>query len=176
MKKSFQLAICLCLLVACHIKKDASEAKQVVFPLATSKYTILPFNESNKYLFKDGKETTLSEEELILLEELFQKKRERHNFGQARALAKRNIGNPENALKKTGFELETKGFKRQYLPVINKKDEKEVWINFFCNDNGANYWREKALIVKDGDNCYYNCIINLTTKEVYDLHINGYDY
>ena len=75
---------------------------------------------------------------------------------------------------KTGFELKTEGYKRQYVPVLNEKGEKEVWINFFCNDFDDDNWKTATFNVRDGGNCFYSLKVNLATKEVYDLEINGY--
>jgi len=174
MKKYFQLLVLLSLILACTDKKVSLEAKEQVFHLDESEYTILPFSENENYFFKNAKPATLSNEELILIEKLFQKMRIEFNERQAKAIAKYNQEKPNNyQLKKTDFELKTEGFKRQYLPVLNQKGEKEVWINFFCHDFDDDIWKTSILNVADGGNCYYNLKINLATKEVYHLRING---
>ena len=149
--------------------------KKEVFPLPESEYVILSYDKETMYsTFIDLEPTKLSQKELIIIEELFQEMLIEHNAGQARALVKHNKENPTNQWERTGFELETKGFKRQYLPVINKKGEKIVWVNFLCRHFDHPYWRNYRMKVMDGGNCYYNFKVNLTTKKVYDLHINGY--
>ncbi|WP_298515310.1 hypothetical protein [uncultured Kordia sp.] len=139
--------------------------------LAKTEYTILPFSENRPYLFENATETTLSDKELILIEELFQQMRIEHN---AKLAESRIQYNKEDPYGKSGLELETKGFKRQYLPVINEKGEKEVWINFFCAAHlEGSWWKTKRYQVADGGNCYYNLKINLATKEIYNVRING---
>ena len=81
---------------------------------------------------------------------------------------------PKNKRTETGFELELKGKKRQYVAVINEKGEKEVWVNFFCDDWGNDNWESDILIVHDGGNCYFNLKVNLTNKSYSELGINGY--
>lgn len=135
MKKYLLFVIPLFLYVSCKDKNATVETKEGAFPLAKSEYTVLPFTSRERSLFeKDVRPSELSDKELIEIEGLLQKMMVEYNAGQARALAKHNKENPKNQWKETGYELETKGFKRQYLPVINEKGEKEVWIHFFCTD------------------------------------------
>jgi hypothetical protein len=68
--------------------------------------------------------------------------------------------------------IDLKRYKRQYVAVINNKGEKEIWINFFCNDCDKD-WKKEIIIVKDGGDCFFNLKINLTTKKYYDFMING---
>lgn len=172
MKKYFLLFCVSLFLLSCKKKCIVVED----FMLAESEYTILPFSENKYYIFKDVKEATLSDKELIEIEVLFQKMVTEHNEGQVKWLAKHNKENPKNQWKKTGYELETKGFKRQYLPVINKKGEKEVWINFFCNDPKDVSWKTEIYDsgMADGGNCFYRLKINLATKQVYNLFIDSH--
>ena len=64
-------------------------------------------------------------------------------------------------------------FKKQLIAVINKKGEKEVWINCFCNAGEYN-WKKQIMLVSDGGNCFFNFKINLTKKRYFDLVVNGY--
>ena len=65
-------------------------------------------------------------------------------------------------------------YKRQYIAVINKKGEKEVWVNCFCNTGGKN-WKKEIIHTDedDGGKCFFNLKINLTTKKYYDLFVDG---
>jgi len=62
--------------------------------------------------------------------------------------------------------------RRQYVPYLNSKGERKVWVNCFC-DSEHPYWRKRKVMVKDGGACYFNFKINLGTKKYYDLRING---
>lgn len=177
MKKYFPLIVFVLLLLACKDKNVKTEVEEK-FSLAKTEYTILPFSENSHYIFKDVTASSLSEKELIEIEIILQEMILEHNVGQAKTLEKHNKEYPKYQWKETRFELKTEGYRRQYLPVINEKGEKgekEVWINFFCAfDTDDVYWRTIIPQVADGGNCYYSFKVNLATKEIYDLHINGY--
>ena len=68
--------------------------------------------------------------------------------------------------------IDIKRYKRQYVAVINNKGDKEIWINFFCNDWDKD-WKKEIIIIKDGGDCFFYLKINLTTKTCYDFMING---
>ena len=58
--------------------------------------------------------------------------------------------------------------------MINQEGEKEIWINFFCNEWESDGWKNDLMIVLDGGNCYFNLKVNLTNKTYSELIINGY--
>lgn len=74
---------------------------------------------------------------------------------------------------------------RQYICFINKKGEKVVYINAFCEiietlpeiegeiSKKPFDWKNKLLIVNDGGPCFWNVKINLSTKEYLDFSVNG---
>ncbi len=91
------IAICL-LFCSC----ENTETQKEVFPLPTTEYTILPFSQNDYYIFKNVKETTLSDKELILIEELFQKMRTENNSELAKSLINHNKKYPEDQRAKSG--------------------------------------------------------------------------
>ena len=60
---------------------------------------------------------------------------------------------------------------RQYIPFINSSGQKEVWINFICQP--APVWKQEVVRILDGGNCFFNVKINLVTRKVYDLFVEG---
>jgi hypothetical protein len=65
-------------------------------------------------------------------------------------------------------------YKRQYVPIMNEKDEREVWINCFCAFREHNEeWKKGIIRVKDGGKCYFNLKINLSKRFYYALNFNG---
>lgn len=62
-------------------------------------------------------------------------------------------------------------YKRQYIPVINEKGQKEVWIGFLCK--APKDWRKGEIIVDDGGACYLRIWINLTLRKASKLYDNG---
>jgi hypothetical protein len=63
-------------------------------------------------------------------------------------------------------------YKRQYVPSINDKGEKVVWVNCFCSKWDRN-WKKELIRVEDGGSCYFNVTINLVTGKYDDLRVNG---
>jgi hypothetical protein len=63
-------------------------------------------------------------------------------------------------------------YKFQFVPVVNVRGEKIVWINAFCDAFGTD-WKKHIVVVMDGGNCYFKAKINLTTKQVFELGTNG---
>ncbi|MEP6747650.1 MAG: hypothetical protein ABJB86_07985 [Bacteroidota bacterium] len=65
-------------------------------------------------------------------------------------------------------------YKWQYVPYINSKGEKKVFINCFCSGvGGFDKWKEKLIEVDDGGSCFFNTTVNLTNKNCGPLLING---
>lgn len=71
------------------------------------------------------------------------------------------------------IDLNAKDYKKQLVVVSNSNGEKEVWINCFC-DASDKSWQTQIVSVDDGGPCYFNFKLNLTTKKVYDLIVNGF--
>src|SRR5690606_25239491 len=137
-------------------------------------YVFLDYKSEWQWIFQDGTPTNISERELVEIEEIIQKAVAENNEQQRKYLNERNKKYPENQRSKTGFEIKTEGYKRQYVAVLNNRGQKEVWINFFCDDWGNDDWKSDIMIVDDGGNCYFSLKVNLATKKYYELYINGY--
>src|SRR5690606_17374049 len=164
---------------SCNETKNTTEIEpiensQTEFNLFESEYVILPFNQDWYWIFKDVKPTELTQAELIEIENTLKIAVKENNESQKINLKKHNEEYPKNKWNETGFELKLKGKKRQYIPVINEKGEKEVWVNFFCNDWESDNWKKDLMLVHDGGNCYFNLKVNLKNKTYSELGINGY--
>ncbi|HMQ49773.1 MAG TPA: hypothetical protein PKA00_20045 [Saprospiraceae bacterium] len=158
-------------------KSDQTIDKQTEasnFEVPDSTYVILDYKSDWHWLFKDVEPATLTENELVEVESIIEKAVKENNEQQQESLEKHNKEYPNNQWTETGFELRTKGFKRQYVPVINRDGQKEIWINFFCDDWGNDNWKSGLMIVEDGGNCYFNLKVNLETGTYSELYINGY--
>lgn len=64
-------------------------------------------------------------------------------------------------------------YKMQLISVTNKKGEKEVWVNCFCQGWNER-WKTEIFSVDDGGPCYFNFKINLATSKFYELVVNGF--
>lgn len=172
--------ILLTSLTSCNVQikqADQTEKEQTEisrFQVPDSTYVILDYKSDWHWIFKDAKPTKLSEDELAEIERIIEQAVKENNEQQRKDLEAHNKEHPNNQWTETGFELETKGFKRQYVSVINDKGQKEIWINFFCDDWESENWKSDIMVVLDGGNCYFNLKVNLETKTYSDLSINGY--
>lgn len=132
-------------------------------------YAVLSFNTSGNLIFKNATSTTLSKGEIIEVESIVKNCIKEYNTEQEKRF---NATPPELNLKKRDFLIDLTRYKRQYIPVINEKGEKEVWVNCFCSTTGID-WKQNLVFVFDGGNCYFNLVVNLTKKSYCQLMVNG---
>ena len=67
--------------------------------------------------------------------------------------------------------LNQREYRRQYMCSINKKGEKIVYLNCFCNSDLD--WHKFIIRAMDGGNCYFHLKINLSTRDCFDFVANG---
>lgn len=137
----------------------------------TSVYAIFEL-DSNFWHLRNNKPSDLNSNELIMIDTLLANCIDAYNLVQEQYVKDIKKKYPLRKIDKTNFIIDLPSYKRQYIPTINAKGEKEVWVNCFCN---AEYfpWRKSLVIVQDGGNCYFNVVINLTTGKYYNLSVNG---
>ncbi|MGI0108338.1 hypothetical protein [Salinimicrobium sp. WS361] len=144
------------------------------FAIADSLYSVVEYKKEMSHPFENGEPTDLNVDELKTVEEILERAVDENNQIQKEALQKQNAENPENKWSETGFELETENYYRQYIPIVNEKGEKEVWVNLSCKEFYDENWKKELLLpVEDGGNCYFNVKINLNKKSYRDLRINS---
>ena len=144
------------------------------FQIPNSNYVILDYKIDWNWIFQDAKPTNLSKNELAEIEKIIEIAIKENNEQQQRNLEKHNREYPDTQWTETGFELKTERYKRQYVPAINSNGQKEVWINFFCEDWNNSNWKSEIVFVLDGGNCFFNLKVNLETLTYSELFINGY--
>ena len=126
----------------------------------TSKTAVVPFDQKGNYPFDNSyKPTTLTQNDISRVDSLLIACVTEYNNSLDKDHKEWSIDLKNNYLK-------------QLIVVTNKKGEKEVWVNCFCNTWNKN-WQKEILLVHDGGNCYFNFKINLVTKNFYDLVVNG---
>ena len=64
-------------------------------------------------------------------------------------------------------------YKVQFVPYLNEKGEKEIWINGFCSDHHID-WRTEIVHAFDGGNCYFTVRLNLSNNKCLAVGTNGY--
>ncbi len=159
----FILAVISCGQNAGNQTDKAEKLSEVTRPVETSEIAIIPFEQSIEWLFgKNYSPAELTSDELNKIEKLL---RECVNkFNRKVSSANREY---------LAIDLVGGQYKRQYVPVINKKGEKEVWVNCLCRESG-DAWKTSIIMVDDGGSCYFNLKINLTKGKYYDFVVNGY--
>ncbi len=141
-------------------------------PASDSKTTIIKYDTTQHWIFKNGTPTTLSPKEITDIEEILKLFVADYNAAREKYIAETQPKLPDQRLANEDFMIELKNYNRQYVPVINARGEKEIWVNCFCIINGTD-WRERVVIVDDGGKCFFNLKINLTARTYYDESVNG---
>jgi hypothetical protein len=63
---------------------------------------------------------------------------------------------------------------RQYVPYINSKGQKEVWVNCFCDHwQHDEAWKKNIVWVMDGGSCYFSLKINFAENRYYHFSVNS---
>lgn len=121
---------------------------------ASNRYAFFTYNAKRDYEHFKGecKPATLSKQDLVRIEELIKTRVTIYNKGYGK------INKPIK-------------FYKQFVAVINKNGEKEVWVNCCCEV--MTYWKKKIQTTLDGGPCYFNLKINMDKNIVYDFTVNG---
>jgi hypothetical protein len=144
--------------------QTASSDRYVILPFDKSVYTSLP---------EDCTQAALNNEDFANIERVLSFCVNKYNRSQTTVYRETAKKLPDQELKINDYVIDLKCYYRQYIVVYNKRGEKEVWVNCFCNIQSLNNWREKAVIVMGGGNCFFNVRINLTRKSFSDFMVNG---
>lgn len=146
----------------------------------TSKIVIIQLDTSQTWSWnlKGNKPVSLTDKQVLLADSIVQVCISEHN----------NNGVQTNT---AGMYIGVKSFKMQFVPTINEKGEIIIWANCLCEDfltpkpveekkKKQTYfpdfdWKKEIIVVHDGGfgGCFFNVQINLTTKEYFNLMING---
>ena len=128
----------------------------------TSKTAIIPFNENDIYPFDNSyKPSVLTQDDMNKVDSLL-------------IVCVVDYNNSlDKDHKEWSIDLKKYNYRKQLVVVTNNKGEKELWVNCFCETWDSNKWKTEIMLVEDGGNCYFNFKINLTTKKVYGLGVNG---
>jgi hypothetical protein len=128
----------------------------------TSIIAILPIDQVNHWLFKDIKAMALTNQDLNKIEQVLRDCINKHNTKQ-------------DTTKQFSEFIDLKKYKRQYIPFIDTKGERKVYVNCFCiSDWGFDYWKKNLVQVNDGGSCFFQLTINLTELKYEQFSTNGY--
>lgn len=100
---------------------------------------------------------------------------EENDIDAAEKLLKDCFDSQKNAAKNRFLNKSLDDYDRQFIGAVNENGDKIIWVNCFCNtqENYFKDWKTKLVFVKDGGNCYFNLIVNITKNTYSDLMING---
>jgi hypothetical protein len=127
----------------------------------TTLIAILPADTVNQLLFKDTSSTSITNEDLQTIDTLLTDCIKVYNIGK-------------HATNSHSLYIDLKKYRRQYVPFLNSKGERMVFINAFCELDHFDYWKKTLVDVKDGGSCFFHVSINLTTGKYEQLYSNGY--
>lgn len=153
------------ILTSCKTEKKAEQTdeRQDLLKYDTAKIAIISWDKNSRFPFDSVsyKATTLTQEDLGQMDSLVTVCVTDYN---------KSLTDGHDDFK---IDLKNKNYKKQLIAVTNAKGEKEVWVNCFCDDWDRK-WQTEILSVHDGGPCYFNLKINLTTKKMYELGVNGF--
>ncbi len=116
--KYFLILLSLTLpLTTCRPRKTDDQQqinKSQILLSDTSVIAILPYDTSRHWIFNECEQTSISAKEMDEIEMILKQFVDDYNINNER-------------------QINLKRYKRQYIAVTNRNDQKEVWINFFCN-------------------------------------------
>jgi len=178
MTKFYYLSLFLCLILySCGQTRISNQAHDISKPVYskdtkideqlivdTSKIAILPHDTSNHWVFENSVLFQLTNQDLQTIDGLLNDCINSNNSKQ-------------DTTKGLSEYINLKNYKRQYVPFINSKGEKKVYINCFCFPGYADefdYWKKSLVDVDDGGSCFFHLTINLTSKQYEQLYTNGY--
>jgi hypothetical protein len=145
-----------------HVSKKAASNRREPLLYDTSRIAFLPIDTSNHWIFKDASCVELTNQELQIANRLLQDCINAHNEKQ-------------DTTREFSEYVDLKKYKLQYIPFLDAKGNRKIYINAFCvSDWGFDYWRHSLVQVDDGGSCFFHLTINLTEKNYEQLFTNGY--
>jgi hypothetical protein len=69
--------------------------------------------------------------------------------------------------------IDLKNYGRQYVAVLDSSNHLIVYINCFCNPTEFEDRHSNWIMVEDGENCFFQVQLDLTTKKIKEFSING---
>lgn len=122
----------------------------------------------------EGKNFKPTDEELILVEQLVNKRLNIYNEEQKASNEDRKyfFGDSLHYDYESKI-IEYKNYYRQLEAFYNDKGEKIVLLNCLCDIKNLPNWRKTKIEVKDGGSCFFQIAVNIDLKIVYGFMING---
>jgi hypothetical protein len=146
-----------------QLMQDSVTTQQPIFD--TTKITILPIDPTYHSVFKDAAPLQLTSQDLHSIDTLLNDCIKAHN-------------NKQDSTNEYSEVIDLKKYRRQYVPFVDSKGNKKVYVNCFCSHNDVpgefDYWKKTLIVVNDGGSCFFQITLNLTTNKYEQLYLNGY--
>ena len=64
---------------------------------------------------------------------------------------------------------------KQFVGATDANGDKVIWLNCFCRDQESQFknWKNNIISVKDGGNCFFNILLNISKNTYTNLMVNG---
>ena len=159
----------LILLTSCgqNYKQDKKEkiVKRSEIKADTLVYKIIHYKSEENVNNEQFKASNLTRQEISKVENLLNQSIEIWNIEKEKEFLKFKTEHQNYKIEKNRMLITLNEYKRQYTPVINKENEKEVMIYCACDGYFG--------LVQDGGKCYFKLKVNLTKMTFTQIRING---
>ncbi|MDR0230836.1 MAG: hypothetical protein LBI82_01810 [Dysgonamonadaceae bacterium] len=167
--------------LSCGHKKSINNEEEGHLSIDTTKIVILPYDSTDTWLFKNCYQAELTDSDFKLSDSILTVCINKYNIEQEKRFTEICNKYPNIDFDKYHFVIDLARYRRQYICVTNEKGEKDVFINFLCEESFSNPWDEEnpnrwktgRIVVNDGGNCFFQLKINLITKKYYDFNVHG---
>lgn len=147
--------------VGSHSKDQNLDASQIHFDSVD--INVLKYDTSYSFFFAEKVEAAdISKDEIVECELLLRDFISKYN--------------EDAQVKYSDTKIDLKNYGRQYISVVNNKEEKIILGIFFCDPKSFEYRHKELVSVYDGGNCFFQCKFNLKNKSVFDFAENGTAY
>lgn len=68
---------------------------------------------------------------------------------------------------------DTRDYYRQYCALQNAAGHRLLYLNAFCGTWHLSRWKAQWIMVEDGGTCYFQSLIDLTSRKVLMFSVNG---
>ena len=149
-----------------------SKEKQTSLNYDTNKIAILDGCKLED--FKNRKSVKLENKDIPEIERLLNLSVSNYNSNQIKLIPNYQKKYPEIKVgpEKVGV-INLSNYKRQYVPYVNRKGEKVVWVYCTINKRINKEWKKEILFAAGGGENYFRVTINLTKKIYKDFSTNG---
>jgi hypothetical protein len=138
-------------------------------------YVIMPFDPANPVLRSmfPGKvrRASLDTPEVEQINLLLKKCID--NFNLTQEFEYKRMLEVDSSSRASEFFINLAFYQKQFVPVINASNQKEVWVNAFCYVKGVDKWHTELVREEDGGKCFFNVKINLTRNTFYNFSVNS---